>query len=199
MVVTRKLLAIAVALAACGDAPDARLGCGADELGIRQRLELANEQPWCDRESTPREAYRFIWGHPQLPVVVSVTTVGDSAVVHGYRAEMERSGFLYRRMDTTFAMHPGAFRVYVRGDDWRPGEPSTTGFNQALWADKSEPVPAGQPGPLWALESIRGGRYHKSVRYRPSLRFRRTAHKMAEFVLANQLLYTGQDSLALFR
>jgi hypothetical protein len=181
----------------CGRDGEKRvLGCAPEDVDFRQQLAMAGETPWCHANTRPREAYRFVWGQPHLPVVIAVSVLGDSAVVTAYVSEIQEGDFVYPRRDTTYTLHPGKFRYVIRGDDWRPGEPSSTGFTKALWKTESiEPTPFRNQQPIWALESIRNGRYRASVRWRltqQDARFRRTAYAMAELAVAGQHISTDR-------
>ena len=190
-------LLLTAALAGCNSRKP-RLGCGADDLRIVQRLAIAGEQPWCDGKTTPHEGYRFIWGPPQRPVVISVVAEDDTATLHAYVSEIEEDDFLYPFRDTTYTMHPLSFAIEIQGRDWRPGEPSKTGFTKELWQSESiQPRPAAVPEPaIWVLESVRNGRYHASVRWNPSWtldrRFMATAYRMAQLAIADQHIMTGR-------
>lgn len=130
----------------------------------------------------------MIWGYPDLPVVVSIHMVGDSALVHAFRPLVDLPNYWSPQRDTTFVMHPDKFRIYVRGANHRPSEPSRTGFDERLWREGSNGAQPGltHPPPMRALEAIRGRRYNVIVRGHAANapRFGATLHMMAQEALA---------------
>jgi hypothetical protein len=174
----------------CSDPEKPRLGCEAQDTDIREMLATAGEAPWCDGRTAPREGYRMIWGYPELPVVVSIHLVGDSAVVHAFRPLVDLPNYWSPQLDTTFVLYPLKLQIHIRGGNWRPGEPSRTGFDERLWREGSTDALPGTtpPPPLRALEAIRDRRYNVIVRGHVgnARRFSATLHMMAQLALADQ-------------